>query len=149
MTVPITVRVYGILVHQQRLLLSRENVKGTIITKFPGGGLEPKEGLLDCLKREFREEVSINLNRTERFYTTEDYFPSQFHADQRQVLSIYYRVWTDQVEEISTGNPNDNSLLQKDDDQVLYWLPISELKDEPIPLPIDRIVVGKLLEQFS
>ncbi|MGB0177215.1 MAG: NUDIX domain-containing protein [Owenweeksia sp.] len=145
----LTIRVYGLLIRNGEVLLSRENIGGEIHTKFPGGGMEPREGIIDCLKREFMEEVSITLSRTEHFYTTEDYFASVFHQDQRRVISIYYLVWTDQAEDIVTGNPGDPSLLQKDDNQVLYWAPLENIEKEPVELPIDRIVMRKLRETFS
>ena len=149
MTNPLTVRVYGLLIVNNQILLSRENVKGHIITKFPGGGLEPQEGVIDCVKREFMEEVQISLARTEHFYTTEDYFTSAFHPDNRQVLSLYYRVWTNAVDKIKTGNPDDVTQLQTNDAQVLYWAPLPQLDKEPVKLPIDRIVVDKLMDSFK
>ncbi|HAD97824.1 MAG TPA: NUDIX hydrolase [Cryomorphaceae bacterium] len=149
MSHPVTIRVYGLLIQNRQILLSRENIKGHIHTKFPGGGLEPKEGVIDCLKREFMEEVHIELSRAEHFYTTEDYFASAFHPDQRQVLSLYYRVWTDQLQNIITHNPDDPSKLSQDDDQVLYWAPLDQLEREPVELPIDKIVVAKLLAEFN
>lgn len=140
-----TIRVYGLLIHNNQILLSRENIKGSIHTKFPGGGLEYGEGVTDCVKREFIEEVEITLSKTEHFYTTEDFFQSKFHKHPRQVLSLYYRVWTDQLGKVKTGSPKDSSLLQNDDDQVLYWCPMEDLAQQPIELPIDKIVVKKLL----
>ena len=50
-----TLRVYGLLMHEGRVLVSDELIKGQRITKFPGGGLEYGEGLKDCLVREIRE----------------------------------------------------------------------------------------------
>ena len=49
------VRVYGLLInHNQQLLVADEAFKsGQLATKFPGGGLELGEGLIDGLKREF------------------------------------------------------------------------------------------------
>ena len=53
-----SIRVYGILINEQRqVLVSDELIHGMKITNFPGGGLEPGEGTRDCLKREFMEET--------------------------------------------------------------------------------------------
>ncbi len=141
-----TIRVYGLLIHNEHILLSRENIHGDIYTKFPGGGLEFGEGVVACLKREFMEEVGIKLTKLEHFYTTEDYWPSAFHNPPKQVLSIYYTVWSDELDNIKTGNPADDFLLKKDQDQILYWCKLYELKDQKIKLPIDRIVVEKLTD---
>lgn len=144
-----TIRVYGLLIHNEHILLSKENIHGDIYVKFPGGGLEFGEGVLDCVKREFMEEVAININPTEHFYTTEDYFPSAFHNDPKQVLCIYYKVDTPEIEKIKIDNPKDEHLLAKDQDQILYWCKLSELSDQKIELPIDQIVVNKLAQSLK
>ncbi len=53
------IRVYGIWISDEKVLLVEETVKRNTITKFPGGGLEFGEGIIDCLKREFKEELGI------------------------------------------------------------------------------------------
>jgi len=52
------VRVYGLMIHDGAILTVEEPVRDRIIRKFPGGGLEFGEGILDCLKREFKEELN-------------------------------------------------------------------------------------------
>ena len=48
------IRVYGILLNDRNeVLVSDECRNGYSFTKFPGGGLEFGEGLVDGLKREF------------------------------------------------------------------------------------------------
>ncbi|MBM4162735.1 MAG: (deoxy)nucleoside triphosphate pyrophosphohydrolase [Ignavibacteria bacterium] len=42
--------------------------------EFPGGKLEPDESALDCLKRELREELSIEIQRVERVETHHAYY---------------------------------------------------------------------------
>ena len=57
-----TIRVYGILINEHKqVLVSDELIRGMYITKFPGGGLELGEGTRDCLKREFMEEMNLNV----------------------------------------------------------------------------------------
>ena len=68
------VRVYGILIDDQnRLLVSDEFIRGSYITKLPGGGLEIGEGTRECLVREFMEEAALTINVGTHFYTT-DFF---------------------------------------------------------------------------
>lgn len=57
MSCSFTLRAYGLLLDQGRVLVSDELIRGQRITKFPGGGLEYGEGLKDCLVREVREEL--------------------------------------------------------------------------------------------
>src|SRR6266487_5025673 len=88
----INIRVYGILINDEnQLLLSDEFIRGEYYTKFPGGGLEFGEGTRDCLKREFREEMDLNVEVGEHIYTTDHYQISAFNKE-HQIISIYYFV---------------------------------------------------------
>ncbi|WP_417602079.1 NUDIX domain-containing protein [Owenweeksia hongkongensis] len=140
-----TIRIYGLLIHNNQLLLSRENILGEIFTKFPGGGLEFGEGIMGCLHREFREEVDISLSKAEHFYTNENYVESAFHNPPKQVICVYYLVETEEIDKIKIGNPERMETLLKDEDQILYWCPLEKLKEQGIELPLDKLVIEKLL----
>ena len=85
------VRVYGLLFNaQNELLLSDEFEYNRRFTKFPGGGLEFGEGLIDGLKREFIEECNAEIDIISHFYTTDFYEKSSFNDS--QVISVYYLV---------------------------------------------------------
>lgn len=49
------VRVYGLLVQENKVLISKENYGKHRLTKFPGGGVEFGEGVLDALKADFSD----------------------------------------------------------------------------------------------
>lgn len=86
------IRVYGILINEQKqVLLSDEFIRGNYYTKFPGGGLEVGEGTRDCLKREFKEEMNLNVEVGAHIYTTDFYQKSAFNPA-HQIISIYYYV---------------------------------------------------------
>ena len=135
------VRVYGLLIHNQRVLLSDEKYKSTIITKFPGGGLEFGEGLHDGLKREFMEECGIEIDIISHFYTTDFFQASAF--DDSQVLSIYYLVKSNSISQF----PNSTTPFFLDDSttQHLRFHELNELKSTSVTLPIDREVVRMLM----
>jgi len=85
------VRVYGILINGfNEVLLSDEQEYGLRFTKFPGGGLEFGEGLIDGLKREFIEECNLNIEVVRHFYTTDFFVKSAFNDS--QIISVYYIV---------------------------------------------------------
>ena len=85
------VRVYGLLINaQNEVLLSDEFEYNRRFTKFPGGGLEFGEGLIDGLKREFLEECNAEIDIINHFYTTDFYEKSSFNDS--QILSVYYLV---------------------------------------------------------
>ncbi|MBR9861384.1 NUDIX domain-containing protein [bacterium] len=85
------IRVYGIWVKNQKILLSHENIDGFKMTKFPGGGLEFEEGLIDGLKREYKEELNLDIDIVRHLHTTEDFIQSRFRPEE-QVIAVYYQI---------------------------------------------------------
>lgn len=85
------IRVYGIAIENNHILLADEIFKGIEMTKFPGGGLEFGEGPIDCLKREAIEEFNCHIEIINHFYTTDYYQPALFYNN-TQLISIYYRI---------------------------------------------------------
>ena len=85
------VRVYGLLINERgQVLLSDEEENGFRFSKFPGGGLEFGEGLINALEREFVEECNTEVEITEHFYTTDFFIKSVFNDS--QIISVYYIV---------------------------------------------------------
>lgn len=88
---PFNVRVYGILRNENNeILITDERTQSVSFTKFPGGGLEYGEGLIDALKREFIEECDLKIEVVRHIYTTDFYEKSSFNNS--QIISIYYEV---------------------------------------------------------
>ena len=86
------VRVYGLLLNENKeVLVSDELMRGHYFTKFCGGGLEHGEGTIDCLKREFLEEMQLQVDIVDHLYTTDFYQKSAFNPE-HQLISIYYEV---------------------------------------------------------
>lgn len=128
------VRAYGIWLNDEgEVLVSDEKVKDQRIIKFPGGGLEWGEGLVDSLKREWREELSIEVDVRDHFYTTDFFQPSAW--DDSQVISVYYKVLPLQYIPIPYYNGSEH----------FYFVPVDEKLEQLLSLPIDKIVARKLL----
>lgn len=147
------VRVYGVLINEQNeVLVSDEKIRGHYYTKFPGGGLEFGEGTRDCLKREFMEELSLNVEVGEHLYTTDYFQVSAFHPD-HQIISIYYKVTALEpiTARISTA-PFQFDEVQlaiyntEQETESFRFIPMDALTEESVTLPIDKLVV-KLLKQ--
>ncbi len=143
MNYPFNVRVYGLLINDQnQLLISDEQEYGMRFSKFPGGGLEFGEGLIDGLKREFVEECNAEVEVLEHFYTTDFFVKSAFNDS--QVINVYYT-----VKNVSPLNltfktvpfdfDGDGDLLQS-----FRWISLKELDEEDVSFPTDKHVV-KLL----
>ena len=141
------IRVYGILIHNNALLVSDEYIKRNKVTKLPGGGLEFGEGTRDCLIREFREELQLEVEVTEHFYTTDFYVASSFDTNS-QVVSIYYRVEPRAGFQIATSEkPHDYE--KKEAAQSFRWIALKDLKETDFTLIIDRKVGELLLKQLK
>lgn len=133
----ILVRVYGLCLNSRgELLITHERYGEHRMTKFPGGGLEYGEGTKDCLVREFKEELGLDVQVKEHFYTTDFFQPSAYH-ERAQVLSIYYRVQP--VCEPQTLHPTDPNV------ERVEFVPLHLLTEEYVTLPIDRLVLGMVL----
>ena len=133
----INVRVYATIVKDNKVLVLHEEYVGEQLMKFPGGGLEFGESVLECVQRELDEELNIKVKNIEHLYTQEDFLVSKFRNSE-QLLTIYYLA--EMIDE--------NELLIMDPciDKI-EWVSL-ETKENPFPLPIDKIVFEKLKEKF-
>ena len=139
----LNVRVYGILIHENKLLVSDEYIKGMKITKLPGGGLEHGEGTIDCLKREFKEELNLDVEITSHFYTT-DFFVNSAFSSSNQLISIYYIVKTIQEFQFKISTKPFDFPKIKEGAQSMRWIEISKLSENDFTFIIDKRV-GELL----
>lgn len=138
------VRVYGLVINtEEELLLTDEYRLDMRMTKFPGGGLEKGEGTIDCLKREFKEELNQPISNIRHFYTT-DFYQKGWFYENMQLISIYYLV--DLVPPLKfkiSERPFDFD-LESNDAQSFRWKKISNLSSEDLTFPIDRVVLKML-----
>ena len=149
-------RVYGILINEQKqLLVSDEYIRGGYYTKFPGGGMELGEGTRDCLKREFKEEMDLEVEIGNHIYTT-DFFQVSAFNPAHQIISIYY--FAKALEPIKC--PLRTSPFDFDENQMEMYHKTGETETfrfiewqnvtpESVTLPIDRIVVQMLLNGLA
>lgn len=138
------VRVYGIFIQNKSVLLVKENYNGYEFTKFPGGGLEFGEGLIEGLKREIREELNLGIEIIEHFYTTDFFQQSRFFSNE-QVISVYYIIniidCPDKNKFPIESTQNENHKL------VFFWKEIISLKSNILTFPIDKHV-GKMIKEI-
>ncbi len=142
-----TIRVYGILINEKKqVLVSDEFIRGNYYTKFPGGGLEFGEGTRDCLKREFKEELSLAVEVQEHLYTTDFFQVSAFNPEQ-QVISIYYFVKVlEPIKVPLRDKPFDFDEEQlkiyetKNETECFRFIDWNNFSEESVTLPIDKVV---------
>lgn len=137
------IRVYGLLINDNKeVLISKEKRFGKSFSKFPGGGLEWGEGTIDCLKREYKEELNIEISELEHYYTT-DFFQESAFRQGDQLISIYYKVKSVQSDSIPNGFSAVD--VEPGDENFFYWIPIKDLSEEMVSYPIDKKIVRKLI----
>jgi 8-oxo-dGTP diphosphatase len=149
------IRVYGILLNDQKqILVSDELIRGMQITKFPGGGLEFGEGTRDCLKREFMEEMNLNVEVGEHIYTT-DFFQMSAFNKEHQIISIYY--FAKALEAIKA--PIRERAFDFDEQQLKVYAEVGETEtfrfidwhnfsEASVHLPIDKIVAAQIKNNY-
>jgi 8-oxo-dGTP diphosphatase len=139
------VRVYGLIINEKNeLLVSDEYCANQYMTKFPGGGLEFGEGLIEGLKREFIEECNEEIEILSHFYTT-DFFIQSVFGNGGQLISVYYRVAFKNTPNIKTVETPFETLTPTKDAQVLRWIPLETLKSEHLTWPVDQVVAKMLI----
>ncbi len=148
------IRVYGILINEKKqVLVSDEYIRGNYYTKFPGGGLEIGEGTRDCLKREFKEEMDLEVEIGEHLYTTDFYQVSAFNPA-HQIISIYYFIKA--LEEIKA--PLRTKEFDFDERQMevynktkmtetFRFIDWEDFSEDSVTLPIDKIIASLVKEK--
>jgi 8-oxo-dGTP pyrophosphatase MutT (NUDIX family) len=138
------IRVYGLFINgKNEILLADEKRFGMQMTKFPGGGLKPGEGTIDCLKREAIEEFGQEIEIINHFYTT-DFFQKALFFENQQLISIYYLVRFIEKEQFRiVSKPFD---FNSTEGEILSfrYVKIEDLEEEDLSFPIDRYVLQLL-----
>src|SRR5580700_3550051 len=150
------VRVYGILFGEnKKVLVSDEFIRGNYYTKFPGGGLEFGEGTRDCLKREFKEEMDLEVDVGDHLYTTDFFQMSAFNPD-HQIISIYY--WVKALESIKAPlrqKPFDfderemKMYAERKETETFRFIDAAAFNDDSVTLPIDKVVARLVKKRLN
>ena len=133
----INVRVYAMIILEGNVLALHEEYVGEHLMKFPGGGLEFGESVMECMQRELEEELNIKVKNVEHLYTQEDFLVSKFR-DNEQLLSIYYQAEMKEENELLIMDP----CIEK-----IEWVSLAT-EENPFLLPIDKIAFDVLKKKF-
>lgn len=140
------IRVYGLVINEQNeLLVTDEYCQNRYMTKFPGGGLEFGEGLVDGLKREFMEECNEEIEVVRHFYTTDFYIRSMFRGG-GQLISVYYLCRFVRTPEFEALNSPYENIPEINDSVGFRWVPLSQISPDHMSFPVDQKVVEMLMK---
>ena len=148
------VRVYGILLGEnKKVLVSDEFIRGDYYTKFPGGGLEFGEGTRECLRREFKEEMDLEVKVTDHIYTTDFFQMSAFNPEQ-QIISIYYFVEASEaikaplrLKPFDFDEREMKIYEERKETETFRFIDWNDFSEASVTLPIDKVVAQILKEK--
>ena len=134
------IRVYGIYIRDAALLVTDEIRFGIEMTKLPGGGLKFGEGLEDCLKREWKEELNVEIEVGDIIYSNPFLQVSAFDESD-QVICMYFAVKPLQEMKVPFREKPMDFPAHENDQQVFRWVPVADLASEHFTFPIDQSLV--------
>ena len=110
--------------------------------------MEFGEGTRDCLKREFREEMDLDVRVGEHIYTTDFFQMSAFNPTD-QIVSIYYEAYAlEPIRAPLRVKPFDFDLQQlkvyeaTGETETFRFINWEEFSEETVTLPIDKVVAA-------
>ncbi|MCH5719627.1 NUDIX domain-containing protein [Niabella hibiscisoli] len=148
MITTINLRVYGVLVNDKKqVLVSDERIyyNNLEVTKFPGGGLELGEGTRDCVIRECKEEIGIDVEVVDHIYTT-DFFQQSAFNPEHQIVSVYYLIKP--LEELDIPVNNGAAVYPEQVSEIFRFVDWEYFNEEVMTLPIDKVVAKLLREKY-
>jgi 8-oxo-dGTP diphosphatase len=140
------IRVYGLLEDEDKILVTDEYRLKTFMTKFPGGALEFGEGTIDCLKREFREELGMEIEIVSHFYTTDYFQQTELLPANMQLINIYYVVKAEKPYPFRVTEKKFDFAETREGAQTFRWVALQDIREE-VTLPIDR-KIAPVIQQF-
>ena len=96
------------------------------------------------------EEANLKITVGDHFYTT-DFFQISAFNNKDQIISIYYLVDTADSSVIQTKEKAFDFLPEQVADsngtaEHLRWMPLDEITEDAMTLPIDKVAIKMLLE---
>ncbi|MCU4706597.1 NUDIX hydrolase [Mycoplasma sp. CSL7503-lung] len=133
-------RVGAILIHENRLLVAYDD-ENNYYQYLPGGKVDFGESFEECIKRELKEELDLNVNSLQEFCLYEGFFFNKYVKKDFHEISMYYLVKSN-IE--PWFNQEDVVFYEENRKLTFKWIEIEKL-DEYNVLPkkiIDKIKKG-------
>lgn len=132
---------------KKQVLVSDERIyyNNIEVTKFPGGGLELGEGTRECVIRECKEEIGIDVEVADHIYTT-DFFQQSAFNPEHQIISVYYLVKP--LEPLNIPVNNGQAIYPEEVGEIFRFIDWEHFNEKVMTLPIDKVVAKMLKEKY-
>ena len=137
------IKVFGLLLNDDSVLVSDELTGNGAITTFPGDKLEFGESIEECLIRSFEEAMDVEVKINRLFYVNDFYQASPVDA-REQIVSIYFIV--EQLDKKNIHTVKKTFAFPPQINQCFRWMKIEKIRQMDIASLIDQEVV-KMLQQ--
>lgn len=101
------------------------------------------EGVVECLIREFYEEMNVKITPSYLFHVTESLQISSFYPKD-QVIALYYIVLGDDANSIDTSKKLEDI---KENEEAFEWVSLKDFRKEMLTFESDREAAGKLFDK--
>ncbi|MEK8130102.1 NUDIX domain-containing protein [Paenibacillus filicis] len=125
----------AIIIHENKLLVTKLEDSEGIFYLLPGGGQHAGENLHQTLRRECMEEVGLEVEVGELAYIRECFRDEGIHRVEFMFsCKIDARTHSEIIDSMGTS---------LDDDQIgIEWIPLEELKSQPLfPVTLRELIV--------
>ncbi len=127
--VRLRIRVAGIIVQDEKLLVTGYSINAHRFFSLPGGGQEYGETAEQALRRELDEETALKLEDCELAYVAETFFPDPFDAEPLHLIGLYFRAKVSGESRLGFVSPDSPEASIMDE---LRWVSRKELKQLPL-----------------
>ncbi len=138
-------RVAGIIVKDGKVLLMRRLKDGQEYYVFPGGGVEESESFEEALRREMKEELSINIKNQKLLFELENQLRDQYGGHMAGYPNEHYFLIESFSGKPELGGP-EKERMTEDNQYHIEWTRLSELEKMDNVYPQEA--VKKLLKSL-
>lgn len=139
-------RVAGIIIKDGKILLMRRLKNGQEYYVFPGGGVEEDENTEEALKREMKEELSIDIVNPKLIFELENQLKSQYGEQMTGYPNEHYFLIENFSGKLELGGP-EKQRMDDANQYFLEWVEENNIKDiKNMPNLYPQKAVEKLID---